>query len=199
MLRRVEGEYRPSRCEYGVGGYRVAGEEDPAVRPPEGEVTWRMAGRMEYLDGADRVPVPERGVHGAGRMFAASQRGAELQVVDAPVGAQGSHRHRRDGLGCPLARDDVGLPGMGVDGRAAQGLQGGKPSEVGTVGVCQHDVLQVFYAPADGFDPFDHPPGVGVEERVDQRQLGAVVEQEGVYVASLALVHAIDSWCYFHA
>src|SRR5215210_686635 len=199
MLRRVEGEYGPSRREYRVGGYRVAGEEDPAVLPPEGEVTGRVARRMEHLDGAGRVPVLERDIYRAGRVFAASQRSAELQVVDTPVGAQGLHRHRRDGLGCPLARDDVSLPGVGVDGRAAQSLQGGQPAEVGTVGVCQHDVLQVFYAPADGFDPFDHPPGVGVEERVDQRQLGAVVEQEGVYVAALALVHAVDSWCYFHA
>lgn len=72
MLRRVEHERGPARTEHRVGGYGVAGEEDPTLGPPEGEVTWRMARRMEHPDGADRIPVLQRGVYGAGRVFTTS-------------------------------------------------------------------------------------------------------------------------------
>src|SRR5215210_578784 len=133
MLRRVEGEHGPARSEHRVGGYGVAGYKDSPLGPPKGEVAGRVTGRVEYPDGADRVPVFERGVYGAGRVFAASECGAKLQVVDAPVDAEGTHRYRRDGLGRALAGDDVGLPGVGVDGGAAQVFQGGKPAEVGAV------------------------------------------------------------------
>src|SRR5215203_6445598 len=141
MLRRGEGERVPARVEHRVGGYGVAGEEDPSFGPPEGEVTGRVARGLEHADGADRIPVFQRGVYGAGRVFTTSQRRAELQVVDAPVGAEGTHRNRRDRLGGAFTRDDVRLPGVRVDGRAAQPLQGGKPAEVGPVGVRQYDVL----------------------------------------------------------
>ncbi len=69
MLRRVEHECRPARTEHRVGGYGVAGEEDPSFGPPEGEMTWRVAWRMEHPDGADLIPVFQRGVYGAGRVF----------------------------------------------------------------------------------------------------------------------------------
>src|SRR5215204_3539648 len=141
MLCRVERERGPARPEYRVGGHGIAGEEDFSVGPPEGEVTGRVTRGLENGDGADRIPVVEHGVYGAGRVFTASQCRAELQVVDAPVGAQGTHRNRRDRLGGALTRDDVRLPGVRVDGRAAQPLQGGKPAEVGPVGVRQYDVL----------------------------------------------------------
>src|ERR671913_1684214 len=107
MLCRVEGEYGPARREHRVCGYRVASEKDLSVGPPEGEVAWRVARRVDHPDGTDRIPVFQRGVYGAGRVFAASQRSAELQVVDAPVGAQRAHRHQRDGLGGALTGDDV--------------------------------------------------------------------------------------------
>src|SRR5215212_10775892 len=169
MLRRVEGERVPARVEHRVGGYGVAGEEDPSFGPPEGEVTGRVARGMEHANGADRIPVFQRGVHGAGRVFTTPQRRAELQVVDAPVGAKGTHRNRRDRLGGPLTRDDVSLPRVRVDGCATQPLQGGQSAEMGTVGVRQHDVFQSLHAPADALYTVDYPFGVRVEERVDQR------------------------------
>src|SRR5918994_6538297 len=99
MLRRIEGEHRPARRENRVGGYGVAGYEDFLLWPPEGEVAWRMAWRVEHFDGPNLIPVFERGVYGARRVLASPERGAELQVVDAPVRANGPHRYRWDGVG----------------------------------------------------------------------------------------------------
>ncbi len=68
MLRRVEHERGPARTEHRVDGYGVAGEEDPTLGPPEGEVTWRM----ENPDGVYRIRVLQRSVYGAGRVFTTS-------------------------------------------------------------------------------------------------------------------------------
>ena len=87
MLRRIEVESWPARLEHRICGYRVTGEEDPPFGPPEGEVARRVARRMEHADGTDRIPVFKRGVHGAGWMLSPAERRAQLQVVDAPVGA----------------------------------------------------------------------------------------------------------------
>ncbi len=57
LLSLVEVEGRPTRGEDRVGGDGVAGEEGPPFGLPEGEMSWRVAGRMEHPHGADLLSV----------------------------------------------------------------------------------------------------------------------------------------------
>ena len=88
-------------------------------------------------------------------MFPPSQSRAELQIVDAPVDAQRTHWHYRHWLGGTLASDDIRLPFVGVDVRAGEPREGVEPSEMGTVAVRQHDVLEVLDRTSDGLNAFE--------------------------------------------
>ena len=65
-------------------------------------------------------------------------------------------------------------------------------AEVGAMAVRDDDPLQVGDAPAQAVDCPEHGPGVAVEEGVDERELTAVLEEEGPYVAALAAAEAVD-------
>jgi len=57
VLGEVEVESRPARAEARPGADGVSGEENPPLRPVEGEVSRRISGRVEDLDGAHPVSV----------------------------------------------------------------------------------------------------------------------------------------------
>jgi hypothetical protein len=107
-----------------------------------------------------------------------------------------THRHYRDRLGGTLASDDIRLPFVGVDGRAGEPLEGGEPAEMGAVAVRQHDVLEVLDRTADAPYAVENLTGVGVEEGVYESQVCTVIEEEGVYVTPLILLHAVDTGGY---
>ena len=46
---------------------------------------------------------------------------------------------------------------------------------------------------AEAVDRLQHEPGVAFEQRVDERQLAAVVDQERVHVPALAVAEAVDA------
>ena len=111
-------------------------------------------------------------------MFPPSQGRAELQIVDAPVGAQRTHRHYRDRLGGTLASDDIRLPFVGVDVRTREPLEGGWPAEMGTVAVRQHDVLEVLDRTSDALYAVEDLTGVRIKEGVYERQVRTVIEEK---------------------
>ena len=80
-----------------------------------------------------------------------------------------------------------------MDGRAARAGERREAAEVGAVAVRERDPLQVGDPPAQPVDLPKHGPGVAVEEGVDERELAAVVEEEGPDVAALAAAEAVDA------
>ena len=66
---------------------------------------------------------------------------------------------------------------------------------MGAVAVRDRDPLQVGWAPAERPDRLEHEPRVAFEERVDEGELAAVVDQERVNVPALAVAEAVDSRC----
>src|SRR5918998_6531877 len=67
---------------------------------------------------------------------------------------------------------------------------------MGAVAVRQQDALEVLNRTADAPYALKDLAGVGVEEGVYERQVRAVIEEEGVHVASLILGHAVDTGGY---
>lgn len=60
------------------------------------------------------------------------------------------------------------------------------------VAVRDRDPLEVARTAAERADGLEHEPRVALEEGVYERELSAVVEEEGVHVAALAVAEAVD-------
>jgi hypothetical protein len=88
---------------------------------------------------------------------------------------------------------------VGVNGRYAQALELDQPAEVRAVGVCQQDMFQVRHHLVRASYLMQHDPYIGVEEGVDDRQVFAVVEQEGAHASALLVPYAVDAFDYLHA
>ena len=67
---------------------------------------------------------------------------------------------------------------------------------MGTVAVRQHDVLEVLDRTSDALYAVEDLTGVRIKEGVYERQVRTVIEEKGVYVTTLILLHAIDTWGY---
>ena len=143
---------------------------------------------MDDLERTEGVAVRERCVDGVRHVLRSVQPQPDLERPE-PQLLPGQDRDR---LRVPLAADDVGLPLVRVDGRAARAGERSEAAEVGAMAVRDDDPLQVGDAPAQAVDCPEHGPGVAVEEGVDERELTAVLEEEGPYVAALAAAEAVD-------
>ncbi len=55
------------------------------------------------------------------------------------------------------------------------------------------DALQVGRLPAEPANRLEHEAGVGLEQRVDEAQRVAVLDQERVHVAALGVAEAVDA------
>ena len=75
---------------------------------------------------------------------------------------------------------------VGVHGRAARALQRGEAAEVRAVPVRDHDAFQLGrLAGRARSSCLEDEPSVALEERVDERELVAVVDEERVDAAAL--------------
>ena len=122
----------------------------PAIRKPRSgheNARWpgEWPGRVEHLQRAEGVAVVERLVHRAGDVPRPVQPEPELERDQL----QRLLRQHGDRLRAAVAADDVGLPGMRVDRRAARPLQRREAAEVRAVAVRDRDPLQVGDAPAE--------------------------------------------------
>ena len=99
-------------------------------------------------------------------------------------------RHR---LCTPVAGDDVRLPSVRVHRRARLPLQRREPAEVGAVAVRDRDPLDVGRLAPELRERLEHQPPVVLEQRVDERELAPVVDQERVHVAALAVAERVDA------
>src|SRR5713226_5228227 len=100
---------------------------------------------------------------------------------------QRTHRHYRDPLRLALTRDDIGVPFVGVDGRATRLPDGSQPTQVGTVGVRQYDVLQICDRPDDALYLVKDALAIGIPQGIDHRQFRTIIEQESMDVAAFLL------------
>ena len=137
----------------------------------------------------DPVALAHRLVDVAGRVLRSVEREPDLEGQDLDR----LHRLQRHGLGAPVARDDVRLPFVRVHGRAAQPLQHGQPAQVRAVRVRDHDVAQLVRPTAERGSRLQHEPGVALEERVDERQLVAVVDEERPHAAALLVAEGVHA------
>ena len=115
------------------------GEQQPALGPGEREVAGRVAGHVEDLQRAERVAVADALVDRDRPVLRPVEEDPDLERV----GAERRRRLQADGLGRPVAGDDVRLPLVREHGRTGRPLQRGQAAEVRAVRVREHDPLQV--------------------------------------------------------
>ena len=190
----VEQKARPSQLERRPGADRVAGDQRAPLLPVEGEVAGRMPRRMHDPHRTDHVAIVDKLVHLSGRMLDEPE---VVRHLERP-GAHGWMRQPRHLLRRPIARDQVSLPLVRVNGRAAQLLQQRQSAQVRAVRVRHDDPLEILDRLADLRDLIEDALGVRVVEGIDERQLFAVVEQVGMHIGALLLPQAVDSGCDFH-
>ena len=81
---------------------------------------------------------------------------------------------------------------MAPDARAAEALERRRAADVGAMGVSEDDVRQFLWRAPDALQVVDDLLGVGVEQRVDQRQPVVVLEEVGALVGALLVgLHAL--------
>src|SRR5262249_13180693 len=106
VLLDVEVEGVPAGTELGPGGDGVAGDEEAALRPPEGEMAGRVPGGVQPLKRAERVTLREGLVHRAGNVSRPVEPEPDLERQEP----QRLPRQDRDRLGATVPADDVRLP-----------------------------------------------------------------------------------------
>ena len=149
-----------------------------------------MPRRVQHLQRAERVALVERLVDGARRVLrpvrararAGTGSAAATASAAASPAARGGRRRRcrpptrARSTVAPLAR-----------------LSAARPPR------CERwpCVIAIRFrsvdAPAERADRLEHEPRVVLEQRVDERQLAAVVDQERVHVPALAVAEAVDA------
>jgi hypothetical protein len=161
----------------------------PALRPPEGQVARRVTRRVHDLQRPHRIAFVEQLVDGTRGVTRAVEPEAELERDQLDRLAR-DDRYR---LRATFSGDDVRLPAMGVHRRAAGALERGKAAEVRTVCVGDRDPLDVARRPSEALQRIEDEARVALEERVDERELAAGLEQEGVDMPALAVAEAVDA------
>jgi hypothetical protein len=155
----------------------------------ERDVARRMAGGVEDAQRADLALVLEMAVDRTGRMLGSSQRQAGLERPQP----KGLHRPDRDRLRPAIARDDVRLPLVRPHRCAARALEGGGAAQVGAMTVGDDDVLQILRAVPEPAQRPEHAAPVRLEERVDEDEAVAAVEEEGADATALLASEHVDA------
>jgi len=96
-------------------------------------------------------------------------------------------------LGAAITADDVRLPLVREDRCPACPLQCGDAAEVRAMRVRDCDPLQVLRASAEVPNRGEDERGVGFEQRVNERELAAIIDQEGADMTALAVAEAVDA------
>src|SRR5215204_1346133 len=198
MLGRVESEVGPARSQRRPGHDRVPREERAPFRPVERKVPWRVARRVDHLQRPNCIAIRDGAVDGAARVLAESQIDPELEGAGRPPGANRTHHAPGHRLCLALPGDDVRLPFVGVDRRPGQALERRQTAEVRAVAMRQHDLLEISRRVAETAYGREDAAAIGVEERVDDGEIMAVIEEEGVHAPALPLSEAMDSWGDLH-
>ena len=144
---------------------------------------------MQHLERPERIAVVEQLVDGAGNVLRPVEPEPELERDQL----QGLLREDADRLGAPVAGNDVGLPAMRVDSGSALALERGQAAEMRTVAVRDRDSLQVGRRSAELMDRMQHEVRIVLEERVDERELAARVDEERVHAPAFAVAEAVDA------
>src|SRR5215208_1209828 len=149
-----------------------------------------MPWRVHDLERAERVAVCERLVDVERGVLRDAERDPEPELDQAR-----RPWRERDALRPPPSRQDVPLGRMRVDLRTGQAPQRRSASEVRPVPVGDRDPLQLGPAPAELRERLQDDASVRVPERVDERQLAAALDEEGVDVTALLLAERPEAGC----
>src|SRR5260221_11334083 len=82
---------------------------------------------------------------------------------------------------------------MREDGRAAGPSQRREAAEVRTMAVRDRDPVEVSDASAEPADGREYEPRIALEERVDQRQIATLFDQERMHVPTGAVAEAVHA------
>ena len=148
-----------------------------------------MPGGVQHLERTEGIAIVEQLVDGARVVLRPVEPEAELEGNQL----QRLPRQDADRLRAPVAGDDVGLPAMRVDGCAALALQPREAAEVRAVTVRDRDALQVARRATERVDRLQHESRIVLEQRVDERELAARVDEKRVHVPALAVAEAVDA------
>src|SRR5262245_15792451 len=165
-------------------------------------MTRRVTRGVDDLERTEDLPVAQAGVDGAaaeapfaGAGCALADRSAQLEWVVDPERPAGQ---KRDALRLALPGNDVCLPRMRADFGAAERFESDQAGEVREVRVRQTDPLEVG-------DRAPHPPdrgqdheGMRLAQRVDQRQIIAIVDQVGADIAPPRVSDGLDTGSELH-
>src|SRR4051794_22692263 len=187
------GRFRLNECQPGHSSGHVA-TPSPAMRNRRSghqNARWpgEWPGAYSTSSGPNASPVREQLVHRTGNMLRPAKPEPELERNQP----QRLPRPDADGLRAAIAADDVCLPLVPVQPRAARLHERRHPAEMRTMRVRDRDPSQVLGALAELPDRLEQEPAVGLEQRVHERELAAVVDQERVGVPSLAVAETVDA------
>ena len=188
LLVQVEGV--PAGAELRPGRDGVADDREAPLGPREREMARVSAPRRAAPRTArTRSPSSSSSSTGHGNVLGPVEPEPELERDQL----QRLLREDADRLRAPVAGDDVGLPAMRVDGRAALALERGQAAEMRTVAVRDRDPLQVGGVRPSSRIACSTRLRVVLEERVDERELTARVDEERVHAPALAVAEAVDA------
>ena len=190
----IEREPWPAGREVGPRGDYVAGEQRAPIGPPERQASGRVPRRWDHLERADAIARFQRAIHLAGRVPAEPERQPQLKPVDF----QRLARDRAHPSRLASARDYVHFPSMRAHSGGARFLQRSEAAKVRLVSMREDDVLQVRGRPAYSRNLGKHHLAVVVIQRINERQVVAVVEEVGMNVSAFLLRHAVNAWTNLH-
>src|SRR6266550_1225044 len=135
----IEVEDPPARAEVRPGRDSVAGDQEPAFGPPEGQMARRVAGRMHDLQWPERIAFVEQLVDGIRDVPRPIEPEPELERKQL----ERLMRDDRDRLCAALAGDDVGLPAVGVYSRSTGAFESSEHAEMRAMSMGDRDPLEV--------------------------------------------------------